>query len=102
VNHPKLTPLLVALTTFNGVNQNYLYGEGTTLHLTGEIRLKGHVPVQIENTVAPTDSMAPDSCRSRWWCKTRLGASLRTILKFRRWSTSLCAWRVCRGGSLLR
>jgi hypothetical protein len=61
VNHPKLTPLLVALTTFNGVNQNYLYGEGTTLHLTGEIRLKGHVPVQIENTVAPTDSMAPDS-----------------------------------------
>jgi hypothetical protein len=61
VNHPKLTPLLVALTTFNGVNQNYLYGEGTTLHLTGEIRLKGHVPVQIENTVAPTDTMAPDS-----------------------------------------
>jgi hypothetical protein len=61
VNHPKLTPLLVALTTFNGVNQNYLYGEGTTLHLTGEIRLKGHLPVQIENTVAPTDTMAPDS-----------------------------------------
>ena len=61
VNHPKLTPLLVALTTFNGVSQNYLYGEGTTLHLTGEIRLKGHVPVQIETTVAPTDTMAPDS-----------------------------------------
>ena len=48
VNHPKLTPLLVALTTFNGVSQNYLYGEGTTLHLTGEIRLKGTSPVQIE------------------------------------------------------
>jgi len=61
VNHPKLTPLLVALTTFSGINQNYLYGEGTTLHLTGEIRLKGHVPVQIETTVAPTDTMAPDS-----------------------------------------
>jgi len=61
VNHPKLTPLLVALTTFNGVSQNYLYGEGSTMHLTGEIRLKGHVPVQIENTVAPTDTMAPDS-----------------------------------------
>jgi hypothetical protein len=61
VNHPKLTPLLVALTTFNGVSQNYLYGEGTTLHLTGEIRLKGHVPVQIENTVAPSDTMSPDS-----------------------------------------
>ena len=61
VNHPKLTPLLVALTTFSGINQNYLYGEGTTLHLTGEIRLKGHVPVQIETTVAPTDTMAPDN-----------------------------------------
>src|SRR5208337_3427970 len=29
VNHPKLTPLLVALTTFNGISQNSLYGEGT-------------------------------------------------------------------------
>jgi hypothetical protein len=61
VNHPKLTPLLVALTTFNGVNQNALYGEGRTLHLTGEVKLQGHVPVQIESTVAPGDSMAPDS-----------------------------------------
>ena len=60
-NHPKLTPLLVSLTTFNGVNQNPIYGEGTTLHLTGEIRLKGHAPVMIENTVAPGDSLAPDS-----------------------------------------
>jgi hypothetical protein len=61
VNHPKLTPLLVALTTFNGVNQNALYGEGRTLHLTGEVKLQGHAPVQIESTVAPGDSMAPDS-----------------------------------------
>jgi len=61
VNHPKLTPLLVAITTFSGVNQNALYGEGTTLHMTGEIRLQGHVPVQIENTFAPGDSMSPDA-----------------------------------------
>jgi SpoIVB peptidase S55 len=61
VNHPKLTPLLVALTAFNGVSQNSLYGEGTTMHLSGEIRLKGHVPVQIETSVAPTDTMAPDN-----------------------------------------
>jgi hypothetical protein len=60
VNHPKLTPLLVALTTFNGLTQNSVYGEGTTLHLTGEVTLKGHVPVQLENTFAPTDSLAPD------------------------------------------
>src|SRR6267142_6738068 len=30
VNHPKLTPLLVALTAFNGLTQNVVYGEGTT------------------------------------------------------------------------
>jgi len=61
VNHPKLTPLLVALTTFNGISQNSLYGEGMTLRLTGEIRLQGHVPVQVENTFAPGDSLMPDS-----------------------------------------
>jgi hypothetical protein len=60
INHPKLTPLLVAITTFNGLSQNSLYGEGTTLHLTGEIRLRGHGPVQIENTFAPGDSLSPD------------------------------------------
>src|SRR5207249_2711655 len=58
--HSKLTPLLVALTTFNGLTQNSVYGEGTTLHLTGEIRLQGHAPVQLENTFAPGDSLAPD------------------------------------------
>ncbi len=60
VNHPKLTPLLVALTTFSGLTQNSLYGEGTTLHLSGEIRLQGHATVQIENTFAPGDSLSPD------------------------------------------
>ena len=61
INHPKLTPLLVAITTFNGLTQNSLYGEGTTLHLTGEVRLQGHNAVQIESTFAPGDSMSPDS-----------------------------------------
>ena len=60
VHHPKLTPLLVAITTFSGLTQNSLYGEGTTLHLSGEIRLQGHAPVRIENTFAPGDSLSPD------------------------------------------
>jgi hypothetical protein len=60
VNHPKLTPTLVAVTIFNGLTQNSAYGEGTTLHLTGEIRLQGHAPVQIDNTFAPIDNMTPD------------------------------------------
>src|SRR5205814_410589 len=50
VNHPKLTPLLVAITAFNGLTQNIVYGEGTTLHMSGEIKLKGHPAVQLENT----------------------------------------------------
>jgi len=61
VNHPKLTPLLVGITTFSGLQQNRVYGEGTTLHLSGEIRLKGHAPVQIENTFAPSDVFSPDA-----------------------------------------
>jgi hypothetical protein len=60
INHPKLTPLLVAITTFNGLTQNSAYGEGTTLRLTGEITLQGHPPVQIENTYAPIDAFVPD------------------------------------------
>ena len=60
VNHPKLTPLLVGLTVFNGLTQNSLYGEGTTLHLTGEVLVHGHAPVQIENTFAPGDAFSPD------------------------------------------
>jgi len=60
VNHPKLTPLLVALTAFNGLTQNIAYGEGTTLKLNAEIRLKGHAPVEIENTFAPGDTLNPD------------------------------------------
>ena len=60
VNHPKLTPLLVGLTVFNGLTQNSLYGEGTTLHLSGQIAVHGHAPVQVENTFAPGDVFSPD------------------------------------------
>jgi hypothetical protein len=60
INHPKLTPLLVALTIFNGLAQNRVYGEGTTLHLSGEVRLQGHAPVVIEDTFAPGDTLSPD------------------------------------------
>jgi hypothetical protein len=60
VNHPKLTPLLLAMTTLNGLTQNGIYGEGTTLSLSGEIALAGHAPVQIENTFAPGASLGQD------------------------------------------
>ena len=60
VDHPKLTPLLIGLTVFNGLTQNSLYGEGTTLRLSGQIFVHGHAPVQIENTFAPGDAFSPD------------------------------------------
>ncbi|GAC1635443.1 MAG: SpoIVB peptidase S55 domain-containing protein [Candidatus Acidiferrum sp.] len=61
VNHPKLTPLLVGITAFNGLTQNVVYSEGTTLHMSGEIKLKGHPAVQLENTFAPGDTLNPDA-----------------------------------------
>jgi hypothetical protein len=60
VNHPKLTPLLMGLTVFNGLTQNSLYGEGTTLHLTAAVHIHGHPTVQMENTYAPSDAFSPD------------------------------------------
>ena len=61
VSHPKLTPLLMAMSTFSGLTLNSLYGEGTTLHVQGEIRLKGHSLVRLENSYAPGDTLNPDS-----------------------------------------
>lgn len=60
MNHPKITPLLVGITLFNGLTQNNLYGEGTTLHLAATIRIHGHQPVQLESTYAPGDIFTPD------------------------------------------
>jgi hypothetical protein len=61
VNHPKLTPLLVGITAFNSITQNIVYGETTTLKMKAEIKLKGHAPVRVENTFAPSDALNPDS-----------------------------------------
>jgi hypothetical protein len=60
VDQPKLTPLLVGLTSLNALTQNIIYGEGTTLKLNAEIRMTGHSPVEIENTFAPGDTLNPD------------------------------------------
>jgi hypothetical protein len=60
MDQAKLTPLLVAITTLSGVTQNAIYGEGTTLHFSGDIHLIGHGPVHVENTIAPGDSLAAD------------------------------------------
>jgi SpoIVB peptidase S55 len=59
IQSPQLTPLLVALATFNGLVGSPAYGEGATLQLDGSIDLKGHTPVKLENLYAPTDTPVP-------------------------------------------
>lgn len=59
IESPQLTPLLVAVATFNGVVGNTAYGEGSTLQLTGTIELNGHTPVQLEDLFAPSDAPIP-------------------------------------------
>jgi hypothetical protein len=55
----QLTPLLVAISTMNGISANTAYTEGTTLKLDGTIQLQGHAPVQVENYFVPLDAPVP-------------------------------------------
>jgi hypothetical protein len=54
-----LTPILVALSVFNGVSGNTASGEGMTLQLDGSIDIKGHSPVKLADLFAPTDIPVP-------------------------------------------
>ncbi|MFY9803053.1 MAG: hypothetical protein WA211_17015 [Candidatus Acidiferrales bacterium] len=59
IENPELTPVLVALATYNGIVGNAAYGEGSTLQLDGEIDIQGHTPVQLKDLYAPTDMPIP-------------------------------------------
>jgi hypothetical protein len=59
IESPQLTPLLVALATYNGIIGNTAYGEGSTLQLDGEIAIKGHTTVTLKDLFAPTDNPVP-------------------------------------------
>jgi hypothetical protein len=61
IENPKLTPLLVALATFNGLAGSPAYSEGTTFLLHGEIAIAGHTPVRLDDMFAPTNSQLPDA-----------------------------------------
>jgi len=60
MSNPKITPILMGLAALNGLVQNAVYGEGTTLHLSGGIDIAGHSKVTLENFFTPTDSFVPD------------------------------------------
>ncbi|MFZ3215104.1 MAG: hypothetical protein WA192_03500 [Candidatus Acidiferrales bacterium] len=59
IENPQLTPVLVALATFNGIVSNTAYSEGSTLQLDGEILIKGHTTVAVKDLFAPTDVPVP-------------------------------------------
>lgn len=59
IENSKLTPLLVALSTYNGIIANTAYDEAATLQLTGKIEIEGHAPVELQNMYAPTDVPVP-------------------------------------------
>src|SRR5580693_6372037 len=59
IESPQLTPVLVALATYNGIVGNAAYGEGSTLQLDGEIDIQGHTPVELKDLYAPTDMPVP-------------------------------------------
>src|SRR6266446_648007 len=60
VSNPKISPILMGIAALNGLVQNSVYGEGTTLRLTGAIDITGHSSVTLENLFAPTDTFTPD------------------------------------------
>jgi hypothetical protein len=60
MSNPKITPILMGISALNGLVQNSVYGEGTTLHLTGGIEIAGHSSVTLDNLFSPTDSFIPD------------------------------------------
>jgi hypothetical protein len=59
IESPQLTPVLVAVATYNGIVGNTAYGEGSTLQLDGEIAIKGHTSVTLKDLFAPTDNPVP-------------------------------------------
>jgi SpoIVB peptidase S55 len=59
IESPQLTPVLVAVATYNGIVGNTAYGEGSTLQLDGEIAIKGHTTVTLKDLFAPTDMPVP-------------------------------------------
>jgi len=60
ISNPKLTPILIGISALNGLVQSSVYGEGTTMHLTGGIDIAGHSSVTLDNLFPPMDSFIPD------------------------------------------
>jgi hypothetical protein len=60
ISNPKLTPEIIGIAALNGLIQSSVYGDGTTVHLTGGIDIAGHSSVTLDNLFPPVDSSIPD------------------------------------------
>ncbi len=59
VQSPQLTAVLVATAAYNGITGSAAYDQSTTLQLEGDIDVKDHAPVRLEDLFAPTDQTTP-------------------------------------------
>lgn len=60
VDHPQLTPLLVAVSILNGLVASNTYIGDSTLQVTGSISVEGHSSVRLQDTFTPGDQALPD------------------------------------------
>jgi hypothetical protein len=60
IQNPKLTPILVALSAYNGIVANTAYSENTTLQLDAHIDIVGHPSVDLRDMFVPSDMPIPD------------------------------------------
>src|ERR1700693_6080197 len=60
MSNPKLTPILMGIAALNGLIQSSVYGEGTTMDLTGGIDITGHSRRTLAKLFPPIDSFIPD------------------------------------------
>ena len=69
MSNPKLTPTLMGIAALNGLIQSSVYGEGTTLHLTGGIDIAGHSSVTLDNLFRRSIPSYPTAYRSPAQCR---------------------------------
>jgi hypothetical protein len=59
--HPKISPLLLTFTVFNGLSSTIESGAELTYRLTGRLLLRDHTDVVLDDMFSPTDSFLPDA-----------------------------------------
>ncbi len=60
-HHPKISSLLLGLTLMNGLMGRVEYGEEVSYRIRGQIEVRGHARVELDEMYSPSDSFAPDA-----------------------------------------